>query len=350
MEEFPFQRISIERLRHLLANMREGRIAVIGDFCLDVYWHLDMQASETSVETGKMTQPVREQRYLLGGAGNVTANLHDLGIGQVHTFGVVGNDPFGQTMLALLRQYSDCSHILRSDSDSWQTLTYCKPYVDEEEMARIDMGNFNKLSNSLAQDLVDKLDHHVEDFDIIIINEQVASGIHTPFLQNRLVQLMQKHKESIFIFDGRHLRNVYNHAWMKINDLEAMRLSGQNSQLFDLIPLSKLKAALAHVALNSDRPLIVTRGAHGCIVCSQKGMTAIPGIQVQGKVDTVGAGDTFLAGLAAALSAGAKLGEAAQVANMAAAVTIRKIGQCGTSSPDELLDVASTVVYKNEIE
>ena len=70
-------------LRGILAAVRDARIGVIGDFCLDAYWTMDPSLSEISVETRLATRPVRAQRYSLGGAGNVVSNLVAMGVGRV---------------------------------------------------------------------------------------------------------------------------------------------------------------------------------------------------------------------------------------------------------------------------
>ena len=38
-------------MKYDLEKLGKGRIGVIGDFCLDVYWHADMTKSELSRET-----------------------------------------------------------------------------------------------------------------------------------------------------------------------------------------------------------------------------------------------------------------------------------------------------------
>ncbi len=91
-------------LEGALAPLRSLRAAVLGDFCLDSYWQLDTGEAEYSVETGLPVRRVRSQRYSLGGAGNVVANLIDLGVGRVQAIGVVGRDLFGLEMLRLLEE------------------------------------------------------------------------------------------------------------------------------------------------------------------------------------------------------------------------------------------------------
>ena len=67
----------------LLKAIRGTTVTVFGDFCVDAYWSLDETETELSVETGLPIRRVVAQRYSLGGAGNVVANLADLGVGNV---------------------------------------------------------------------------------------------------------------------------------------------------------------------------------------------------------------------------------------------------------------------------
>ncbi|MCK7536100.1 MAG: hypothetical protein MZV63_36495 [Marinilabiliales bacterium] len=85
-----------EKLQKILEDISKVKIAVVGEFCLDVtYWFIDEAMSEISVETNLATRPVSKQRYSLGGAGNVANNLAAMRIGDIRAFGVTGTDPFG---------------------------------------------------------------------------------------------------------------------------------------------------------------------------------------------------------------------------------------------------------------
>ena len=66
-------------IKEILEKARTAKIAVLGDFCLDVYWFLNESASQKSLETGLATWPIGEQVYSPGGAGTVVNNLHSLG-------------------------------------------------------------------------------------------------------------------------------------------------------------------------------------------------------------------------------------------------------------------------------
>ncbi len=55
----------------LFSKLDTLRVAVLGDFCLDMYWHADMRRSVLSRETPHFPLPVVKERFSPGGAGNV---------------------------------------------------------------------------------------------------------------------------------------------------------------------------------------------------------------------------------------------------------------------------------------
>ena len=92
--------------------------------------------------------------------------------------------------------------------------------------------------------------------------------------------------------------------------------------------------------------MFVTRGARGILTWPSAGAHVAPGIQVLGQTDTVGAGDTVTERARARASApAASPAEAAGFANLAATVTVQKLFQTGTASPDEVLAVGDDADY-----
>ena len=109
--------------------------------------------------------------------------------------------------------------------------------------------------------------------------------------------------------------------------------------------LPELETFAAGLFAATGKPVFVTRGARGILTADAAGVHLVPGIQVLGKTDTVGAGDTVTAALALALGAGCTPAEAAGFANLAASVTVQKIFQTGTASPDEVMAVSDDADY-----
>ena len=87
-----------ELVKNILSGIREVKIVVYGDFCLDAYWMLDARGSEISVETGLQGQAAGRHYYSLGGASNIVANLAALNPGAIQVIGVIGDDVFGREM------------------------------------------------------------------------------------------------------------------------------------------------------------------------------------------------------------------------------------------------------------
>jgi rfaE bifunctional protein kinase chain/domain len=328
-----------EQLRKLLDDISSVRIAVIGDFCLDAYWFIDETMSEISIETNEATRPVAKQRYSLGGAGNVTNNLAALGIRDIRAVGVIGTDPFGSEMVRIMNATGINTDNLLVQEESWYTHTYAKPYIDDRELNRVDFGNYNRLSEETAGRLISKLKKVIEEVDVIIINQQVPSGIHTDYFRPLLAELIKQFPERMFIVDSRNYNDFYNGAIRKMNDTEALRLCGIIRNPDEVIPRAEVVDAARQLFSRYGKPLFITRGSRGSLTIDSNGISDIPGLLILSRVDTVGAGDSYLAGAASALAGGYGMNDAATLGSYVAGVTVQKLFQTGTATPSEIMDI-----------
>ncbi len=333
------------RLKALLDAIAATRVAVMGDFCIDAYWVLDPSGSEISLETGKLTQTVGQQRYGLGGAGNVVNNLVDLGVGQVYAVGVVGEDLFGRAMKAMLTAAGVNADGMVVQSAGWDTAVYGKPYLDRQEQSRVDFGAFNEISAETEDRLIENLRSTLRSVQAVILNQQIVRGINSDALIAKLNQVMAEHPDHIFIVDSRHKSGQYAGAILKLNDIEAGRLVGVPRQVGDVVLLEEVHDYITKLYKRTDRPVFVTRGARGCVGYDGETMWDVPGVQILTPVDPVGAGDASVSAMAGALAAGGTVGEAAELGNFAAAVTVRKLEQCGTAAPAEILEIGGDPDY-----
>jgi len=346
-----FESFTQEYLRSLLLKFKEIRIGVLGDFCLDVYWLTDLSASEPSLETGLPTRPVAEQRYELGGAGNVLNNIAAIGCGGLEPFGVIGPDPLGREMSRLLADLNVRSDGLLLENNNWATMAYVKPYERDEETSRLDFGNFNRLPEATADRLLSLLKERLDYLDVVVINQQVRQGIHTGAMRSKLAGLIQKHPEKIFIVDSRHFADAYPGAYLKIGDHEATRQIGIEYPANALVLKEDVYKAAKILYEKAGRPVFISRGARGVVVHDKNGLHDVPGILLLERVDPVGAGDSMLAGLALALAAGAAPVTAAIFGNIVASITVQKIKQTGTAAAPEILAVGAQpdYVYRPEL-
>jgi rfaE bifunctional protein kinase chain/domain len=334
-----------EQIQKLLNDISSVRIAVVGDFCLDAYWFIDESESEISIETGLATRTVRQQKYSLGGAGNVTNNLAAMGVKNIRAFGVVGADPFAGEMISLMQKVNINTDNILVQCENWSTHVYTKPYIGDDEQNRIDFGNFNELSEETADRLIQNLKNEIQDTDLIIINEQVLSGIHTPYFRKKIVELIQLFPGKIFISDSRHYSGEYEGAYRKMNDVEAVLLCDPQKQPEGTIPYAETCKAAKTLFKRYKKPLFVTCGSRGSLIVNENGVTDIWGIMIMTRVDTVGAGDSYLAGVAAALAAGYDMETAARTGTMVAGVTVQKLFQTGTATPEEIMQTGQDPDY-----
>lgn len=329
----------------LLNAFQGAKVAVLGDFCLDAYWMIDLARSELSLETGLPTHPIRQQRYSLGGAGNVVNNLAALGCANLFALGVIGDDPWGKELIRLLGSIRVNTDGILVQEDEWATLAYGKPHIGDQEGNRLDFGNHNRLSAETGDELLARARDRINEVDVMIINQQVREGIHNPRFRDGLLALTRDTQGCTVIVDSRHYSEFYAGCLLKINDHEATRLCGKESDPEDLVLREDACAAAETLFQRSQEPVFVTRGSRGLIVRDEHGVAETPGLHVGDKVDTVGAGDSVLAGISLGLAVGCRPSVASQIGNLAAAVTIRKLKVTGTATPAELLATAGECDY-----
>ena len=330
-----------QELQQLLTKIQHARIGILGDFCLDVYLLLESAASEISVETGLATHPVRSQRFSLGGAGNVANNLRAMSVGHLSVFGVIGADPYGKEMRDILVAQKINIDGLQVQREQWDTHVYMKPYEREQEQRRLDFGNFNQLHSGTGANVLQHLSAQLPELDVVIINQQVMSGVHTEGFRKELSAFIHEHPHTTFIVDSRHYADGYANAIRKLNVREAARLCGRIDVDWETIESAEIEAFARELHQRWGNTVFMTGGERGCVVYDQEGFKEIPGLLILSPVDPVGAGDSMLAGISAAVAVGTASYQAAEFGNLVAGVTVQKLMQTGTASPEEIMNLGS---------
>ena len=342
--------MTAEELNGLLSELGKLRIAVVGDFCLDVYWMIDPAASTPSVETGKATWPVRDQRCAPGGAGTVVNNLAAAGCGTIHALGVVGRDFWGGELVRALQAVRANTDGLIAQAEQWATPVYIKPYVGDVEQSRLDFGNFNVLSDTTADALLRQLGALLPQVDVVVVNGQLDPGIHSARFRTGLARLMTGISKPLCIADSRHFSDAYPGACLKVNAHEAARFAGISAAAGEPVSRSDALRAADVLFERQKRPVFITRGSRGILVRDDRGVHEIPAVQALGRIDPVGAGDSVLAGVALGLAARRPPVEAAALGGLMAGVTMQKLRQTGTASPDEIRAIGSDPDYDYQVD
>lgn len=323
-------------------SLSQCKVGVIGDFAVDVYYDLNKATGEISIETGKPVHRGSAMRTSLGGAGNIVHNLKALGVGKVYAFSLIGDDLFGREMLRLLQQLDVNTDHVRQVADL-DTCAYVKPMMGKEEDSRIDFGTYNEGLEIGRTAIMESMAQIVKTLDVLIINRQLPVPLIGDDEVEWLNQLAKENPHCQFFADMRSGGEKLQGITLKVNTDEAAHMLQQPA--IDKQDTEECITQAKAVAAKTQSAVLMTRGENGMIFVKNGEVEKIDGIWVTGEVDTVGAGDTAVATFAACLGANAPIATALEIANLAAAVTVKKLYQTGTASPQEITDLQKDCNY-----
>ena len=330
----------MEAIKELVLRMKAASsasiaIAVIGDVSIDRYYFIDNTKSELSVETGQAVDSVKRVQEDGGGAANVAVNLKRLGCETVDLYGVVGND-FSAMVLRSILFKEGIGDMLITQRRSWVTNVYHKIVEKGVEKQRFDLGNYNKIQESTLEALLNLLRNNKEKYDAFIINEQLMTGIHSPSFIKALQGIIDVTGERLWFVDTRHYCGCYNGVIYKLNLSEASALTHAQDAF----------SALTSLGMLGFQPAVITCGEEGAVCLSQGKMHVSYGIDHNQAIDTVGAGDAFLAGLAFASALGFNFYDATDFANLAASVSVLTLSGTGHPSIKDILRACVDISWR----
>jgi rfaE bifunctional protein kinase chain/domain len=331
-----------QRLTMLTQAFKGVRIAVCGDFFLDRYLWIDPTRAELSVETGLVAHQVTHQTSAPGAAGTVAANLAALGA-HVVCLGVVGDDGDGYTLRQGLQALGVDENLMILTPDR-PTATYTKPVIRQPdntvvERERLDIRSREPLPTRYTMQLAEHLETLAPRVDGIVFADQMpehGSGVVDAHIHAAIERIAAAYPQLAMYADSRQRIGLFRDVVIKPNLHEARAaLRGDTA-----VP-SDNEVLVGILAEHTRRPVVMTLGPAGVLVFENGATTHISGVPVDCPIDIVGAGDSVMAALAVSTAAGATLVEAAEIAMLVAAVTIRKLGTTGTATPAEILDIAN---------
>jgi bifunctional ADP-heptose synthase (sugar kinase/adenylyltransferase)/beta-phosphoglucomutase-like phosphatase (HAD superfamily) len=316
---------------------KDKTVVLVGDFCLDVYYHINSADLEPSLETGLMVRRVNKLKDSLGGAGNVFANLCALGFGNVVPVGVIGKDMFGFEMQRLMQEWLPSSKPLYVQPNDWTTPAYMKPILDGKEQERIDTGLGNTITEETVDILLSEIGKALKSADVVLINQQLEGSIYTDRFIEGINKFIIENPQIPFIVDARTIQHRFHGVWHKLNTHElagecGIELDPMKSEL----PIDELKALMERYYKQVGDKMIVSRGEYGATAYDGNLFATAEGIAFMCELDTVGAGDSFFSGFALAMAADLTLEEALNIGNGVSGVTVQKLHQTGTATPEEL--------------
>jgi rfaE bifunctional protein kinase chain/domain len=339
--------IDSQKLTRIAKSLRGRRIGVAGDFMLDRYvWGL---ATRISPEAPVPVIDYISESQVLGGAGNVAANLAALGA-TVFPFGVIGEDEAGRAVRACLEAGGMTTKGVVADKSRMTTVKQ-RIVARHQQIVRVDRERREPLSHDLEEILIRRIKTSLGRLDTLVISDY-DKGVVTDPLADRVLTECHRRRVPVLVKPKTSRLFAYRGATLIVCNAKEAGFFVRETVDNDKSVEEAGGKLLAHFGCSA---VVITRGPDGMNVfedTSPKGFhvpatsreISYAGVGLGGSVhtehgrqvfDVTGAGDTVLSVLALAVAARIPIRQAAVLANAGAGVVVGKLGT-STITPDEL--------------
>ena len=320
-------------LKDLIPKLSGRHVLVVGDIILDEY--LIGNAERMSREAPIPVLELESRQLIPGGAANPAANIVALG-SYATQVGVVGSDDAAHQLHEILTQRNINISGIFTDFDRPTTLkTRIMAHMGlrfPQQVARLDRLTREAINNEMECYISSYITHQLSEVDAVLFSDY-RSGLLTPTLVEK-VRASAGHHAVMLTADAQgELAKYKGFTLVKCNAEEArdyLRRGISTDAEFDKAAVDLCQA------LQLTGAMIITRGADGITLATASAdVHHIPSPQVTDVYDTVGAGDTAIAVLTLAISAGLSYIDAAMLANYASGLVVRRVGNYAPT-PEEL--------------
>jgi len=323
--------LSRERVKTILGGFTGKRILVLGDVMLDEFiWG---SVRRISPEAPVPVVEVSGESYLLGGAGNVAANIRSLS-GIPILAGVVGKDPAGERVRHLMREFGMEDSALFTDGRP--TTVKRRVIAHNQQIVRTDRESREPLSTDRNHAVAAAFAKWLPTVDAVIVSDY-DKGVVNRELLSLVLPEASKAGVPVYLDPKVHHAEYYRPITLiKPNLHETERILGMtigNDQ--------QLEEAGRRLLEKFDCPYaLISRGEAGMSLFESGRSHHFPTV-ARDIFDVTGAGDTVIATLAVARAGGAEMEEAVILANHAAGIAVGKLGTATVSQSELLADFNS---------
>lgn len=298
-------------LKHAKPN-----ILVVGDLMIDHY--LWGSCERISPEAPVQVVDIAKETTVLGGAGNVINNLNALGA-NVSVSSVIGDDDNGQELLEMLNAIGvDSSNIITQKGR--KSSKKSRVIAVSQQILRYDKESKNDITEESVSYILRSLKSSISSYDIVILSDY-GKGILTDNLCQGIISLAKSENIRVLVDPKGSDFSKYRGAYLLTpNKKEAVLATG-----IEINDARSLQEALLKLKEECDLGVSLITLSEGGIATYDKKVEVFPTVAKE-VFDVTGAGDTVIASIAFALSAGKNIQETAAFANLAAGVVVGKIG------------------------
>lgn len=313
----------------ILEQAAKSRVLVVGDAVLDAYDFCYTDHSRPSPERpDKRVYTAHRLERMLGGAGNVAANLASLKV-ETALLSICGDDGNALEIRRICETAGIQHHLMEDPSRPTPVKT--RLYIDDHYMLRRDDEQQHKVTAELSARIAETFEEILDSVHAVILSDY-NKGLFTAENAQAMIARCQQRGIPVVVDLKPANAAIFSGATVVAPNLKEAR---EISAGFDPAqPESSLKAI--HDILAADN-VMVTLGGDGILVYDGQNTAHIPGCTVNA-VDPCGCGDTVRACLTIGLVCGLSLAEAAEFGNRAASLVVQKLGTA-TVTPEELEQV-----------
>ena len=309
------------------------RVLLVGDFMLDRYIVGD--AERISPEAPVPVLRVVERSDRAGGAGSVALNVVALGA-KVDCFGMVGRDPFGERIAAILTEAgADVSGLLRVSDRPTITksrLVGRAEHRHRQQILRVDDEMIGAPRDEDGTRLLQAVTACIAEVDVICL-EDYAKGVLSERICRGIIAAAARNKKTVLVDPDRSGEwEKYAGATVLTPNRAELEL-GVGRALPDEQIDAEARKIVARLELDA---LVVTLGRDGARLVRRDGTVRQFSTTPRAVYDNTGAGDAVLAMMAVAIAAGASLEQAVPLANIAGGLEVSKFG-CVPIERDEVV-------------
>ena len=311
--------LSLAVTTFLAEQIKNVRIAVIGDVMLDRYFHGEVK--RISPEAPVPVTKINRIKSVLGGAANVAANLAHLEC-QVFMGGVTGDDE-NRGLLEKLMDEAGIDHSGLVKSPHRKTITKLRVLGGNQQMLRLDFEETGDLYPEeiveLRQWLAELLD---EGLDGIIVSDYAKGVCSDDFCQ---WVISEGHAYNIPVLidpKGADWSKYRGCDFITPNLKEMCEAAGCVRDNEDAAVVEMARTAKDRYQIKN---VVVTRSERGMSLVNDSQVLHSPATAIE-VFDVSGAGDTVAATLLAGVAGKLELADAIYMANRAAGIVVAKVG------------------------
>lgn len=302
----------------IVEGLSGAHVGCIGDVMLDRYvvGDVDRVSPEAPVPVLRVTR----EEAMPGGAGNVVRNLAALGA-RVWCASVIGRDPAGEELGQRLSDIDGIEEMTLLVEPGRRTSVKTRFLAQGQQLLRADEETTTPVLPESRRALLDAAAAWQGACPVIVLSDY-AKGLLVGETTTALITLFRRQGARVVVDPkGADYGRYRGAAVITPNRRELAVAAGAA-----VAPGEEAACARALRARHGLGALLVTLGRDGMLLIDETDAAAVFPADAREVFDVSGAGDTVVATLAAALSIGASLPEAAALANTAAGIAVGKVG------------------------